>query len=536
MPAVAKLMCMKGHVGKSPCRACKIIGVQSKDEKGHVTYYAPLSCPNGEERDGPRHYNPLELPRQTHKQFLREAVRVESSATIREENEQGRDLGITGLSTLSALSSLDFPNSFPHDLMHVIFENVLPMLINLWTRKGKWKDFGSGDEDYVFRPNVWEAIGEACAASGDTIPAAFGCRVPNLDKKRTEVTSEVMLLFATLLGPAVLRDRFIDVAYYRHFVQFVQLTKKCLAIRVSREDVDFIRQGFAKWVRQFEELYYRKDKDRIRVCTAPIHALLHLADDIEIMGPMWCYWAFPMERYCGALARANKSRRHPFLSLDRYVLHVAQLAQIKRTYGLVDELNLEDRQTNIVEGEAYPSHPGHIFTYPRREMPVIPDFERRVAEYISEVIGVEQRAVLDALRGRHFVHWGKMQQIDDGDYGGGDLVRAHRISPGEEHVSRDASYVKVFSDSAENIARLLDPLVIAVISPIPHYKRVKEGDLVEYTLTSGKLARPEIVDVRDIDCLVGRFTTGGTLQRRYVVDRTTVVGRLDMLDDTVDPE
>ncbi|KAF8600271.1 hypothetical protein BDV93DRAFT_398080, partial [Ceratobasidium sp. AG-I] len=66
--------------------------------------------------------------------------------------------------------------------------------------------------------------------------------------------------------------------------------------------------------------------------------LLHVADDITTMGPVWCYWAFPMERFCGALAHANKSPQHPWASLDRHVLQIAQIAQIKLIYGLTDTL------------------------------------------------------------------------------------------------------------------------------------------------------------------------------------------------------
>lgn len=48
MPAIAKLMRMKGHNGKYPCRTCKICGVYHQDSRH---YYAPLRRPNGESYD-----------------------------------------------------------------------------------------------------------------------------------------------------------------------------------------------------------------------------------------------------------------------------------------------------------------------------------------------------------------------------------------------------------------------------------------------------------------------------------------------------
>jgi Transposase family tnp2 len=41
IPAVAMLMCMKGHNGFAPCRMCKITGVPSPGSRGH-TLYVPL--------------------------------------------------------------------------------------------------------------------------------------------------------------------------------------------------------------------------------------------------------------------------------------------------------------------------------------------------------------------------------------------------------------------------------------------------------------------------------------------------------------
>jgi hypothetical protein len=76
------------------------------------------------------------------------------------------------------------------------------------------------------------------------------------------------------------------------------------------------------------------------MCLITIHALLHIADTIEALGPVWATWAFPMERYCGSLTPAVKSRRFPFPSIDRYVTELAQLTQVKMFHRLEDVLSL----------------------------------------------------------------------------------------------------------------------------------------------------------------------------------------------------
>lgn len=58
-----------------------------------------------------------------------------------------------------------------------------------------------------------------------------------------------------------------------------------------------------------------------------------------------------MERYCGALQPAIRSRRFPYASLNRYVLDLARLNQIRLLYNLQATLPL--RLT--------PKEPGKIY-------------------------------------------------------------------------------------------------------------------------------------------------------------------------------
>ena len=90
-----------------------------------------------------------------------------------------------------------------------------------------------------------------------------------------------------------------------------------------------------------------------------IHALLHIADGIDAAGPVWCYWSFAMERFCGAITRGNKNRANPYASLDRWVRDIAQLQTIKIKFGLLETLSLRqpkdelDDDADTFDGCAY---------------------------------------------------------------------------------------------------------------------------------------------------------------------------------------
>lgn len=92
----------------------------------------------------------------------------------------------------------------------------------------------------------------------------------------------------------------------------------------------------------YERIYYQENPRRLPVCTFPIHSLLHIADYIEGWGPVWCYWSYPMERFCGHLKRGGAaSKRLPYKSLDNYVFDWAILWHLGAIYNIRDMLSLK---------------------------------------------------------------------------------------------------------------------------------------------------------------------------------------------------
>jgi hypothetical protein len=133
--------------------------------------------------------------------------------------------------------------------MHLISENVVKNLLALWTT-----NFKTTNEKYRLQPAVIDAIGAACVTAGDTTPAAFGARVPNIATQLHYFTAESYTLWTTLLGPVVLRNRFQQRKYYTHFIELVRIFNDCLALSISREYVDTeLRARIANWVLDFEE-------------------------------------------------------------------------------------------------------------------------------------------------------------------------------------------------------------------------------------------------------------------------------------------
>jgi hypothetical protein len=130
-------------------------------------------------------YDPGNLPLRNHAEMLDTARTVQFATTNADFEHFATESGIKGVSILAQLSSISFPNSSPYDFMHLIFENIMKHLVLLWT--GGFKGLDEGNECYELPKKVWEAIGADTAASGSTIPYAFGAHPPNVAELRLKL-------------------------------------------------------------------------------------------------------------------------------------------------------------------------------------------------------------------------------------------------------------------------------------------------------------------------------------------------------------
>jgi hypothetical protein len=146
--------------------------------------------------------------------------------------------------------SLSFPSSFPYDFMHLIWENLVKNLVLHW--RGEFKGFDDGAESYQLPKAIWEAVGEATATSGSTIPSAYGSRVPNVATKGSYCSAEMWSFWTLYLGPVLLRRRFQNQKYYKHFIRLVRLLNICLQFEITDDEIEEIRSGFIQWVQDYE--------------------------------------------------------------------------------------------------------------------------------------------------------------------------------------------------------------------------------------------------------------------------------------------
>jgi hypothetical protein len=126
IPALAKIMCTTGHNSYKACRFCLICGTYCQENR-HV--YFPLKPPAGMPGN---QYDPKNLPLRTHEGYI-DDVNVIKHANGSLYKRKVQERGVYDKSILFEFKSIEFPTSFPVDIMHGLFENIAPAMLRHWS-------------------------------------------------------------------------------------------------------------------------------------------------------------------------------------------------------------------------------------------------------------------------------------------------------------------------------------------------------------------------------------------------------------------
>ena len=202
-------------------------------------------------------------------------------------------------------------------------------------------------------------------------------------------------------------------------------------------------------------LYYQHDPLRVACCPITVHALLHIAPSIRAMGPVWAYWAFPMERHCGDILRNIRSQRFPYASINKYVTSCAQLTHITLLYGLHEQLILlppvhHDTDVKLPSCKSLvtlinllPYHseldPLYVLTPPKGPVETLPaPLRTKLIATLATRFNKSASIIRELIpRNTQFAQYGRARQLE-----GGDVMHARDFVPLRSD-SRDMSFVRV---------------------------------------------------------------------------------------------
>ena len=173
--------------------------------------------------------------------------------TKKKKNEIAMSRGIKGMPSIGRVGSIDYARGVPWDFMHLLFQNVVKNLINLWM--GKFKNLDNGKEDYIIPDNIWQEIGKETTSAIKTIPAAFVRSLGNIWEEQGTFTAEGWAFWFMYLAPILLKGRLCQ-KFYNHFLQLVNILKTCIKYTLSHIEIDVMERQIISWVETYEWYVY----------------------------------------------------------------------------------------------------------------------------------------------------------------------------------------------------------------------------------------------------------------------------------------
>lgn len=218
--------------------------------------------------------------------------------------EAGTQYGLVKPSILLQLKSLDFPKSFPLDLMHCVLQNLTPQIHTLLGGRQKTEKADANaeiklrkmfarehnlDEGAIAAPpqltaldgylttKEWDQIGATQRESRRTIPTSLGQAPRPINVHFNGYKAMEWEAWLVRDGPVLLSN--LEPVFNPFLENFLLLRKIYLQSKnwkITPTDVNEIRADCRTFVRTFEELYYRNEPARLKQCKINGHALLHL--------------------------------------------------------------------------------------------------------------------------------------------------------------------------------------------------------------------------------------------------------------------
>ena len=94
------------------------------------------------------------------RQIEAQLAEIAATTTAASKDDLSKKYGLNGETLLSPLSSVSVAST-PRDIMHLLFEHMVPMLISFW--KGEYKPWKSKKLDqgqpYIISNDEWKKIG-----------------------------------------------------------------------------------------------------------------------------------------------------------------------------------------------------------------------------------------------------------------------------------------------------------------------------------------------------------------------------------------
>lgn len=344
-PGMANMAGMVGHQGKYGCRL--YCGLPSRHREGDGHYYPVLLKPSNYNVQGCDHndvsYSDLGRFREDIAQRYRTNLKILCNSRNPTQYKDNRlETGICKQTIFSGLlGTLGIPNMFVLDIMHLVSLNIPDLLLGLW--RGTLKCYGNDSTNdwpwcVLKNKDIWKAHGKTVVMAAPYLPTSFD-RAPRnpAEKINSGYKAWEFLLYIFALGPALLKP-ILPNAYWKNYCKLVRGIQILQQRSIPREQLVTGMRLLNEFQREFEQLYYQRNPDRIHFVRQSIHLLSHIAPEITRVGPLACYSQWTMENAIGSLGAEIRQDFDPYANISQRGIIRAQTNAIN---SMMPDLSLK---------------------------------------------------------------------------------------------------------------------------------------------------------------------------------------------------
>lgn len=208
-----------------------------------------------------------------------------------------------GTSVLETLPNIDMIKDFPLDYMHLVCLGVVKKLIvNLWLN-------GRPHSARLSHKQILD-ISDALLKQMSNIPCEFVRKSRSLNEAKRWKATEFRL-FLLYTGPVVLKNC-ISKGRYTHFLCLhvaISLLSRC----TCSEDIEYADSLLKYFVETFIVLYGSQNVSH------NIHNLLHVCQDVQQLGSIEKFSAFPFENFMQSLKKLARKDEKPLQQIVRRI-------------------------------------------------------------------------------------------------------------------------------------------------------------------------------------------------------------------------
>jgi hypothetical protein len=150
------------------------------------------------------------------------------------------------------LQATHFPDSFPIDIMHLIYENIASYIFQHW--RGNFFKKGLNDQnngDYVLSNAQWNEIGNEMHSIRKMIPTYLGRPPRNIVLYHNGYKAEEWAAWITMYSLPLLKGR-MQERHYQGWAYFVKAVCLCKKLTLTDQELNNIRLLFRSFYDYYE--------------------------------------------------------------------------------------------------------------------------------------------------------------------------------------------------------------------------------------------------------------------------------------------